>query len=139
MMQPTPHSSEGVCSSMLRSTSVVMTMIEPSRFSMMSPVSRPTASPYCSRRSRNFWLRQRLDRRGVHHRASPVRAARKTPNSATTVLPVPVGAATITDSFVRQVGDGLLLEGVERERIAGAERGDQLRGIVGVEVFGDGA
>ena len=80
---------------MLRSTSVVITMMSPSGFSMMSPVSRPTASPYWPRRSRNFWLERAL-MGVVYITLKPLRAALNTPNSATTVLPVPVGAATIT-------------------------------------------
>ena len=44
-----------------------------------------------------FLVRQGLDRRGVNDAAGPLNAS-QTPKSATTVLPVPVGAATMTES-----------------------------------------
>ena len=87
----------------------------------LSPVSRPTCvAPWRRTSSPNFVLiAQGLDRCGVEG-PGPDCSARWTANSPTTVLPLPVGAATSTAACFQR-GAGTQLEVVEFERPAGGE------------------
>ena len=81
---------------MLRSTSVVITTTGASPLMALSPVSSPTvADAVAFAEVAELLVRQRLERRGVE--GPPAVAPRVSmPYSATTVLPLPVGAATTT-------------------------------------------